>query len=114
MVNRTPVHENSPSVPVPMVCRAWTLGRCTRTHAHPTDTTPVCCSERVEGNLGYSVQFKTCPYENTQTECPYDHPLTDIATAAMDLANTAAECVAYADSAPVAAELEPMAADDGL
>ena len=109
MVHRTPVHESSTDAPV-VVCRAWTLGRCTRTHAHPTDPTPVCCSERVEGTLGYSVQFKTCPYENTLTECPYDHPLT----AAADLANTAAECVAYANSDPATAELEPMAADGGL
>ena len=104
-------------MPAAVVCKAWTLGRCTRTHAHPTDTTPVCCSERLEGNLGYSDKFRTCPFENSLTDCPYEHPETDAATAAMaadDLANTAAECVAYADNAPAAAEHEPMAAEDDL
>ena len=109
---QTPAHEDSPREPVSVACKAWILGRCSRpdhNERHPTGTAIVCCSERIEGNMGYSEKFRTCPFENYTNKCPYEHPETDAATAAMaadEIANTAAECEAYVDRAR-AAEAEP-------
>ena len=99
----TPAHENSPREPGLAACRAWVLGRCSRTDhndRHPTGTPIVCCSERIPGNMGFSAKFATCPFENEVTKFPYEHPETDAetaATAAAELANTAAECEAFVD-----------------
>ena len=93
---QTPAHEDTPRELGPVACKAWRLGRCSRTDhpaRHPTDTAIVCCSERLPHHHGFSTKFGTCPFETKETECPYEHPESKAA----EIAATAADLEAFVD-----------------
>ena len=59
-------------------CRAWELGRCAKTnhphlHGSAEETMIItCCSARVPGDEGYSLDFRRCPFVRMpQVRCPY-------------------------------------------
>ena len=61
------------------VCRAWTLGRCSRDHPQlhgsPEESAAIlCCSIRVPGAAGYSKSRTECPFARfTDRVCIYAH-----------------------------------------
>ena len=96
---QTPTHEGTPREIGPLVCKPWLLGRCSRTdhpERHTTDKAIVCCSERLPDHHGFSTKFGTCPFENQETACPYEHPEADAA----ENAATAARLEEYVDGSP--------------